>query len=333
MEISTFNNEEFGEIRTIQENGEVLFCGADIAKALGYSNTRDALSRHCKGVVKCDTPTNGGIQSLGFISEGNVYRLIAHSKLPGAERFEKWVFDEVLPSIRKNGAYMTEDVLEQALASPDFLIELATRLKTDTRDALSRHCKGVVKCDTPTNGGIQSLGFISEGNVYRLIAHSKLPGAERFEKWVFDEVLPSIRKNGAYMTEDVLEQALASPDFLIELATRLKTEKAKNAQLTVSNQIMQPKADYFDMLVDRNLLTGIRDTAKELGVRQNDFVRFLLDKGYLYRSKKGKLRPYATYVDSGLFEMKEFVNDKTGYTDTQTMITPKGKETFRLLCI
>ena len=129
MEISTFNNEEFGEIRTIQENGEVLFCGADIAKALGYSNTRDALSRHCKGVVKCDTPTNGGIQSLGFISEGNVYRLIAHSKLPGAERFEKWVFDEVLPSIRKNGAYMTEDVLEQALASPDFLIELATRLK------------------------------------------------------------------------------------------------------------------------------------------------------------------------------------------------------------
>lgn len=190
-----------------------------------------------------------------------------------------------------------------------------------------------MKCDTPTNGGIQSLGFISEGNVYRLIAHSKLPGAERFEKWVFDEVLPSIRKNGAYMTEDVLEQALASPDFLIELATRLKTEKAKNAQLTVSNQIMQPKADYFDMLVDRNLLTGIRDTAKELGVRQNDFVRFLLDKGYLYRSKKGKLRPYATYVDSGLFEMKEFVNDKTGYTDTQTMITPKGKETFRLLCI
>lgn len=166
-----------------------------------------------------------------------------------------------------------------------------------------------------------------------LSPHSKLPGAERFERWVFDEVLPSLRKNGAYMTDDVLEQALTSPDFLIELATQLKSEKVKNAQLTVSNQIMQPKADYFDMLVDRNLLTGIRDTAKELGIRQNDFVRFLLDKSYLFRTKKGKLRPYATYVDSGLFEMKEFVNDKTGYTDTQTMITPKGKETFRLLCI
>jgi prophage antirepressor-like protein len=240
MDISTFNDSEFGEIRTIQKEDKVLFCGSDIARALGYARPADAISAHCKGVC-------------------------------------------VLP--------------------------------------------------TPSAGGVQNTKFITEGDIYRLIAHSKLPSAERFERWVFDEILPSIRKHGAYMTEDVLEQALASPDFLIELATRLKTEKAKNAQLTVSNQIMQPKAEYFDMLVDRNLLTGIRDTAKELGVRQNDFVRFLLDKGYLFRTKKGKLRPYATYVDSGLFEMKEFVNDKTGYTDTQTMITPKGKETFRLLCI
>lgn len=106
-EIEIFKNDEFGEVRTIEKNGSVLFCGSDIAKALGYSNTRDALSRHCKGVVKCDTPTNGGVQSLGFISEGDVYRLIAHSKLPGAERFERWVFDEVLPSIRKNGGYIS----------------------------------------------------------------------------------------------------------------------------------------------------------------------------------------------------------------------------------
>ena len=240
MDISTFNNSEFGEIRTIQNDSGILFCGSDVARALGYARPADAISAHCKGVC-------------------------------------------VLP--------------------------------------------------TPSAGGGQNTKFITEGDVYRLIAHSKLPGAERFERWVFDEVLPSIRKHGAYLTEDVLEQALTSPDFLIELATRLKTEKAKNAQLTVSNQIMQPKADYFDMLVDRNLLTGIRDTAKELGIRQNDFVRFLLDKGYLFRTKKGKLRPYATYVDSGLFEMKEFVNDKTGYMDTQTLITPKGKETFRLLCI
>ena len=206
----------------------------------------------------------------------------------------------------------------------------------DTVNALKSHVDPEDKqrgCQIATPSGKQDMTVINESGLYSVILRSDKPQAKPFRRWVTSEVIPSIRKHGAYMTEDTLEQALTSPDFLIELANRLKTEKAKNAQLTVSNQIMQPKADYFDMLVDRNLLTGIRDTAKELGVRQNDFVRFLLDKGYLFRTKKGKLRPYATYVDSGLFEMKEFVNDKTGYTDTQTMITPKGKETFRLLCI
>lgn len=131
MDISTFNNSEFGEIRTIQKNGEVLFCGSDVARALGYARPADAISAHCKGVCVLPTPSAGGVQNTKFITEGDIYRLIAHSKLPGAERFERCVFDEVLPSIRKNGAYMTDDVLEQALTSPDFLIELATRLKAE----------------------------------------------------------------------------------------------------------------------------------------------------------------------------------------------------------
>lgn len=131
MDIEVFNNAEFGEIRTIQKNGEVLFCGSDIARSLGYARPADAISAHCKGVCVLPTPSAGGVQNTKFITEGDVYRLIAHSKLPGAERFERWVFDEVLPSIRKNGAYMTDDVLEQALTSPDFLIELASRLKAE----------------------------------------------------------------------------------------------------------------------------------------------------------------------------------------------------------
>lgn len=132
--IEIFTNAEFGEVRTLTgTNGEVLFCGADAAKALGYANTRDALARHCKekGVVKRDTLTKGGVQALAYIDESNLYRLIAHSKLPSAERFESWVFDEVLPTIRRHGAYMTENTLEKALASPDFLIQLATRLKEE----------------------------------------------------------------------------------------------------------------------------------------------------------------------------------------------------------
>lgn len=135
-----------------------------------------------------------------------------------------------------------------------------------------------------------------------------------------------------------VEEAWNSPEMVMQRALTIANDRVKAlqlsvSQLTVENQIMQPKAEYFDELVDRNLLTGIRDTAKELHIRQNDFVTFLLNKKYLYRNKKGKLLPYAQHMNSGLFELKEFVNQKTGYTDTQTLITPKGKETFRLLLI
>lgn len=131
-EIQIFNSPEFGQIRTVtNDNEKVLFCGADIAKALGYKDTRHAITAHCKGGVKCPVLTNGGYQETTFIPEGDVYRLITHSKLPSAEEFERWVFDEVLPTIRKHGAYMTEQTLEQALTSPDFLIKLATQLKAE----------------------------------------------------------------------------------------------------------------------------------------------------------------------------------------------------------
>ena len=90
-------------MRIIDDNGKPLFCGSDVAKALGYARPKDAISAHCKGAVKHRTLTNGGEQEMSFIPEGDVYRLITHSKLPSAERFEKWVFDDVLPSIRKHG--------------------------------------------------------------------------------------------------------------------------------------------------------------------------------------------------------------------------------------
>lgn len=107
-EIQVFNNAAFGEIRIIMEDGKPLFCGKDVADALGYTNHRKALADHCKGVTKRDTLTNGGVQSISYIPEGDLYRLIAHSQLPDAERFESWVFDEVLPSIRKTGSYLSQ---------------------------------------------------------------------------------------------------------------------------------------------------------------------------------------------------------------------------------
>lgn len=133
-----------------------------------------------------------------------------------------------------------------------------------------------------------------------------------------------------------VEEQWNSPDAIMARALQLSNAKLKQLQITVStltveNQIMKPKADYFDDLVDRNLLTGIRETAKEFGIKQKDFVNFLMDKKYLYRDKKGKLVPYAKPLADGLFELKESKNDATAWSGTQTMITPKGRETFRLL--
>lgn len=104
-ELQIFNSEEFGNIRTAEIDGKPYFVGTDVAKALGYNNPRDAVSRHCKGVAKRDTPTSSGIQSMSYINEGDLYRLIMKSKLPSAEKFESWVMDEVLPTIRKAGSY------------------------------------------------------------------------------------------------------------------------------------------------------------------------------------------------------------------------------------
>ena len=190
--------------------------------------------------------------------------------------------------------------------------------------------------------GVPTCGhddFIPENIFYRLAMKAKNEAAEAFQAKIADEVIPSIRKHGAYMTPETLEAAILNPDYIIKLATALKSEQDKrkaleavNSSLTVDNQIMKPKADYFDDMVDRALNTGFRETAKELKVKEKEFIRFLMERKYLYRDKKGKLQPYAQYVDD-LFVMKECFNEKTQWAGTQLLITPKGRETFRLLFV
>lgn len=213
--------------------------------------------------------------------------------------------------------------------------------------------KGVSQIATP--GGSQNMTIINESGLYSALFSMRPEKArgvtdeyitERtenlrsFKRWVTHEVLPSIRKHGAYMTPEKLHEVIMNPDTMIELCNALKAEQDKNkalqianSALTVENAIAKPKADYFDELVDRNLLTNFRETAKQLGIKQNKFVEFLLNKKYIYRDKRGKLMPYAEYANSGLFEIKELFNNKTQWSGTQTLITPKGRETFRLLCV
>lgn len=130
-----------------------------------------------------------------------------------------------------------------------------------------------------------------------------------------------------------VEKDFNSPEKIMARALKIAENKINiltldNSKLTEQNQLMQPKAIYFDELVDRNLLTNFRETAKELKIKEKDFIKYLIDNNYVFRNKKGKLEPYSTKNNS-LFEVKEAVNGK--WSGTQTLITPKGRETFRLL--
>lgn len=244
------------------------------------------------------------------------------------EIFENQEFGQVRV-IDQNGEpyFVLKDVC--AILGLNDAHKVADRLDEDERNQIPV---------TDALGREQSTTVVNESGLYSVILRSDKPQARSFKKWVTAEVLPSIRKHGAYMTPETLEAAILNPDTMIKLCTALKEEQDKNkalqatnSALTVDNQIMTPKADYFDELVDRNLLTNLRETAKQLEIKEKAFISFLLDKKYLYRDKRGKLMPYALHVEKGLFEMKECFNEKTQWAGTQTLVTPKGRETFRLL--
>ena len=196
-------------------------------------------------------------------------------------------------------------------------------------DRLDEDEKGVSSIDTL--GGVQNMNVVNESGLYHVILRSDKPEAGPFRKWVTGEVLPSIRKNGGYIAgqEELSPQELMAKALLVANKT-LADREARISELTVQNQIMAPKAEYFDALVDRNLLTNFRETAKELGIPPKAFVDWLLAKKYLYRDQKGKLLPRED-KNNGLFEVKEAKNEKTQWSGVQTLVTPKGRETFRLL--
>ncbi len=242
-ELKIFENPAFGQVRTVEREGEPWFVGKDVAQALGYKDTINALKSH------------------------------------------------VDPEDKQGGWQIT------------------------------------------TPGGTQEMTIINESGLYSLVLSSKLPTAKVFKRWITSEVIPSIRKTGGY----IAAQTTLSPEELMAQALMvaqktLAERDARISALTVENQIMAPKAEYFDDLVDRNLLTSFRETAKQLEIKEKTFIAFLLEKKFIYRDKKGKLMPYAE-KNNGLFEVKECFNEKTQWSGAQTMITPKGRETFRLLYI
>ena len=198
----------------------------------------------------------------------------------------------------------------------------------DSVNAIKRHCKGVAKRHLLTEGGPQELSFIPEGDVYRLITHSKLPSSEKFEHWVFDEVLPCIRKHGGYMSESMVEQAMQKPEMLLLFARRMLEEHNRANTLAAELAMAKPKADYFDAFVNPKDCTNIRGTAKELDIPEKTLTQYLLRAGYMFRAPAGHLLPYAKPRNRELFIVRDYYNN--GHLGEYTLFTPKGKDYFRL---
>lgn len=203
------------------------------------------------------------------------------------------------------------------------------------RKALFDHCKGVLKRNTLTNGGEQEMSFIPEGDVYRLITHSKLPEAERFEVWLFETVLPSIRKHGGYISG---EEHMNDDELLAQavLVAQRKLEE-RTAQLDAANkkiEKLEPKAAYFDTVASADGSTSFRETAKLFKVGEKTFTKFIEESNFCYRDSHKRLIPYAERQKSGWFEVKEVtITTSTGIKTTiYTKITPKGRtEIFKRL--
>lgn len=202
----------------------------------------------------------------------------------------------------------------------------ALDMKNPTMVASRLEDDEVTKFDLGSKRG--ETNFVTESGLYAVILRSDKPNAKKFRKWVTGEVLPSIRKNGGYIAnqENLTPEQIVANALVV--AQNIITQKDKQIEE------MTPKANYFDALVDKKLNTNIRDTAKELGIGEKAFVSFLIEKGYVFRQGKHKqLRPYAKYAESGngLFVLKDKHNERNGWTGQQMYVTPKGKETFRLL--
>ena len=203
---------------------------------------------------------------------------------------------------------------------------------SNPRDAIIRHCRYVVKHDAPHPQSPDrkiSMTFIPEGDLYRLIVHSKLPSAEQFERWVFDEVLPTIRKHGAYLTKEKLWEVATSPEALMKLCSDLLAEREANISLRKENAQLEGKAAFYDLFIDLKHSTNLRTTAKELDVPERRFVRFLIERRFVYRTASGNVLPYANVKNAGLFCVKDYCNH--GHTGSYTLVTPQGKLYFAQL--
>ena len=196
------------------------------------------------------------------------------------------------------------------------------------RDYVEDEDKGVTEIVTP--GGVQKMTVINESGLYALIMSSHIPSAKRFKHWVTSEVIPSIRRHGMYATTPMLRKFQENPELIQLVCERMLAEKDRAERLDEKVSELQPKADFFDAFVNPEDCTNIRNTAKELGVPERMFCKFLQDAGFLYRCPAGNLMPYSKPSNDGLFIVRDFYT-QFGHHGTYTLITAAGKNLIRSL--
>lgn len=244
-DIQIFNSEEFGDVRALELNGAPWFVGKDVAEALGYGagkSLANAVSKHVdeedKGVTEMMTP--GGVQKVIIINESGLYSLVLSSKLPSAKKFKHWVTSEVLPTIRRHGAYMTEEALEKAITEPDFLIRLATQLKEEKAKRLEAEKQ--IEADRPKVTFANAVNVSKDGMLLGMLAkllhqNGVDIGQKRLFQWMRDKGY--LMKNGTDKNMPtqkarelglfkVKERAIDNPDGSVRLTrTTLVTGKGQ----------------------------------------------------------------------------------------------------------
>lgn len=244
-DIQIFNSKEFGDVRALELNGAPWFVGKDVAEALGYGagkSLANAVSKHVdeedKGVTEMMTP--GGVQKVIIINESGLYSLVLSSKLPSAKKFKHWVTSEVLPAIRRHGAYMTEEALEKAITEPDFLIKLATNLKEEKEKRLEAERK--IEADRPKVTFANAVNVSKDGMLLGMLAkllhqNGVDIGQKRLFQWMRDKGY--LMKNGTDKNMPtqkarelglfkVKERAIDNPDGSVRLTrTTLVTGKGQ----------------------------------------------------------------------------------------------------------
>lgn len=262
--LQAFTNTEFGEVRTMMRDGEPWFVAADVCRALDIKNNRDAVERlddDEKGVVSTDT--HGGIQTVTIINEPGLYALVLGSRKPEAKAFKRWITHEVIPAIRKNGAYLTPETAYKMLSDPQNLIQLLTTLSEKNEEV-------------------------------------KLLTSESAEK----------------------DRKIAALEEECDIRRRQTIKYCA-------------KAMYADAAIGKGENLTIRETARELGVKESDFTKMLVDRKYLYRraTKQNRLFPYSTPKCQGVFVVKEIEFGNGLLFQSQTLVTPIGRAKLTAECV